>query len=116
MERQRIVNSAFDTGLDQGGANHVALGAADYEQVVTGFYALRFLEKLDSGELQLLPVVGRDLAPASIPLAEPFQLGQQDRRLQRVQARVVAIGAMSVMRHASMVAQMLHLARKSHRR
>ena len=35
----------------------------------------------DAGGLQPVAVIGRDLAPASIPLLEPFQLGPQDGRL-----------------------------------
>ena len=46
MQRDRIVDSAFDVGLKQRVANGVALTATNDEQVVAGFTAFGFQDRL----------------------------------------------------------------------
>src|SRR3954447_6883433 len=103
MEGREVVLGIPDPGLAERGANPVALGRAADEQVVdVAGLVLGHLDEVAQPE-RAVPL--RRLAPEARPLVELRQEHAQERRLQLVEARVVADELEVLLRPRSVEAQ-----------
>src|SRR5260370_41281330 len=105
MQRDRVVDSAFDLSLKQRVANGVALIATNDEQVVAGFGAFGFENRQRIQRREQFAISRRDYTAALVPFVQLFQLGAKKRGLDRIEARVVAANLVRVVRQAPVIAE-----------
>jgi len=112
MQWDRIVDSAFDFSLKQRVANGVALAAYELR---TGGNRIRSLRAQEIGcasnGREQLAISRSDDAATLVPFVQLFQLGAEHRRLDRIEARVIAANFVRVVGQAPVIAEARHAMR-----
>jgi len=91
VDRARVVNGRLDAGCAERRAEGIAVFGLDHVEVVD-VAAARSLEwRADVRTRECLVVARGDCPPPLRPRVEMRQLRRQERRLQRVEARVPAV-------------------------
>src|SRR5258708_25200235 len=103
MQRDRVMDSAFDVGLQKRVPDGIASSAPNDEQVVAGFQSFGFEDRLSVHRREQLAISRRYYAAALVPFGELFQFRAQNRSLDRIETRVVAANLVGIVRQSSVI-------------